>query len=72
MELKTISQILLPDTVGRLASSDVTNAVPSCYVSRLVDGGQASTTGFLTVGDEILEVNGVDVSTRFICVSIAN
>ncbi|XP_028304504.1 partitioning defective 6 homolog alpha [Gouania willdenowi] len=35
--------------------------VPGVFISRLVRGGLAETTGLLGVNDEILEVNGIDV-----------
>ncbi|KAG2470125.1 PAR6G protein, partial [Polypterus senegalus] len=35
--------------------------VPGVFISRLVKGGLAESTGLLAVNDEILEVNGIDV-----------
>ncbi|XP_066569651.1 partitioning defective 6 homolog alpha isoform X2 [Amia ocellicauda] len=35
--------------------------VPGVFISRLVKGGLADSTGLLGVNDEILEVNGIDV-----------
>ncbi|MGH0146405.1 UNVERIFIED_CONTAM: hypothetical protein FKN15_045110 [Acipenser sinensis] len=35
--------------------------VPGVFISRLVRGGLAESTGLLAVNDEILEVNGIDV-----------
>jgi partitioning defective protein 6 len=37
---------------------------PGVFISRLVAGGLAATTGLLAVNDEILEVNGIDVSGK--------
>ncbi|XP_056334524.1 partitioning defective 6 homolog alpha [Danio aesculapii] len=37
---------------------------PGVFISRLVKGGLADTTGLLGVNDEILEVNGIDVSGK--------
>lgn len=34
------------------------------FISRLVRGGIAETTGLLGVNDEILEVNGIDVAGK--------
>ncbi|XP_064016696.1 partitioning defective 6 homolog alpha [Pogoniulus pusillus] len=38
--------------------------VPGIFISRLVRGGLADSTGLLAVGDEILEVNGIDVAGK--------
>ena len=35
--------------------------VPGIYISRLVPGGLAESTGLLAVNDEVLEVNGIEV-----------
>ncbi|RWS24663.1 partitioning defective 6 beta-like protein [Leptotrombidium deliense] len=35
--------------------------VPGIFISRLVPGGLAESTGLLAVNDEVLEVNGIDV-----------
>ena len=38
--------------------------VPGVFISRLVAGGLAESTGLLSVGDEIIEVNGIEVSGK--------
>ncbi|XP_037110603.1 partitioning defective 6 homolog alpha isoform X1 [Syngnathus acus] len=38
--------------------------VPGVFISRLVRGGLAESTGLLGVNDEILEVNGIDVTGK--------
>merc|ERR1719378_1079883 len=38
--------------------------VPGIFVSRLVPGGLAESTGLLSVNDEVLEVNGIEVAGR--------
>ncbi|XP_008309761.1 partitioning defective 6 homolog alpha [Cynoglossus semilaevis] len=38
--------------------------VPGVFISRLVRGGLAESTGLLAVNDEILEVNGIDVAGK--------
>ncbi|XP_043937371.1 partitioning defective 6 homolog alpha-like [Protopterus annectens] len=38
--------------------------VPGVFISRLVKGGLAESTGLLAVNDEILEVNGIDVAGK--------
>lgn len=38
--------------------------VPAIFISRLVADGLASMTGLLSVNDEVLEVNGIDVSGK--------
>jgi hypothetical protein len=35
--------------------------VPGVFISRLLAGGLAESTGLLSVGDEIIEVNGIEV-----------
>ncbi|XP_007537155.1 partitioning defective 6 homolog gamma [Erinaceus europaeus] len=38
--------------------------VPGIFISRLVPGGLAESTGLLAVDDEVLEVNGIEVAGR--------
>lgn len=38
--------------------------VPGIFISRLVRGGLAESTGLLAVSDEILEVNGIEVAGK--------
>lgn len=38
--------------------------VPGIFVSRLVPGGLAESTGLLAVNDEVLEVNGIEVAGK--------
>ncbi|UJR09279.1 hypothetical protein I4U23_013524 [Adineta vaga] len=38
--------------------------VPGVFISRLLAGGLAESTGLLQVGDEIIEVNGIEVSGK--------
>ncbi|KAL8185388.1 UNVERIFIED_CONTAM: hypothetical protein K2H54_048671 [Gekko kuhli] len=38
--------------------------VPGIFISRLVKGGLAESTGLLAVNDKILEVNGIDVAGK--------
>lgn len=38
--------------------------VPAIFISRLVPGGLAESTGLLAVNDEVLEVNGIDVAGK--------
>nr|XP_054749611.1 partitioning defective protein 6-like [Lytechinus pictus] len=38
--------------------------VPGIFISRLVPGGLAESTGLLGVNDEVLEVNGIEVSGK--------
>ena len=38
--------------------------VPGVFISRLVPGGLAESTGLLAVNDEILEVNGIEVAGK--------
>ncbi|XP_012734850.2 partitioning defective 6 homolog beta [Fundulus heteroclitus] len=38
--------------------------VPGIFISRLVPGGLAESTGLLAVNDEVLEVNGIEVAAK--------
>ena len=38
--------------------------VPGVFISRLVPGGLAESTGLLAVNDEVLEVNGIEVAGK--------
>lgn len=38
--------------------------MPSIFISRLVPGGIAESTGLLAVNDEVLEVNGIEVAGK--------
>lgn len=37
---------------------------PGIFISRLVPGGLAESTGLLAVNDEVLEVNGIEVVNK--------
>lgn len=38
--------------------------LPGIFISRLVPGGLAESTGLLAVNDEVLEVNGIEVNGK--------
>lgn len=38
--------------------------VPGIFISRLVPGGLAESTGLLAVNDEVIEVNGIEVAGK--------
>lgn len=38
--------------------------INSIFISRLVPGGLAESTGLLAVDDEVLEVNGIEVTGK--------
>ncbi len=40
--------------------------VPGIFISRLVPGGLAESTGLLAVNDEVLEVNGIEVTGKML------
>lgn len=50
-------------TSVRVTSSGL-EKVPSIFISRLVPGGLAESTGLLAVNDEVLEVNGIEVAGK--------
>lgn len=45
-------------------TSEGLEKVPGIFVSRLVPGGLAESTGLLSVNDEVLEVNGIEVAGK--------
>ncbi|XP_076646667.1 partitioning defective protein 6 [Halictus rubicundus] len=51
-------RILSPSTGGHVEK------VPGVFISRLVPGGLAESTGLLAVNDEVLEVNGIEVAGK--------
>ena len=48
----------------RVTAQNVLEKVPGIFISRLVPGGLAEGTGLLGVDDEILEVNGIEVTGK--------
>lgn len=59
------SNILGPKTtVSDTCCCHLLVKVPGVFISRLVRGGLAESTGLLAVNDEILEVNGIDVAGK--------
>ncbi|XP_065676033.1 partitioning defective 6 homolog gamma-like [Hydra vulgaris] len=45
-------------------TADGLEKVPGIFISRLVPGGLAESTGLLSVNDEVLEVNGIEVTSK--------
>lgn len=52
------------DGVAIKYGPDGVENVPGVFISRLLPGGLAESTGLLSVGDEIIEVNGIEVSGK--------
>ncbi|KAM8892287.1 partitioning defective 6 homolog alpha [Spinachia spinachia] len=52
------------DGVSMRVTQQGVEKVPGVFISRLVRGGLAESTGLLGVNDEILEVNGIDVTGK--------
>ncbi|XP_076813776.1 partitioning defective 6 homolog gamma-like [Clavelina lepadiformis] len=52
------------DGVSLRMSDNGLEKVPGIFISRLVQGGLAEMTGLLAVNDEVLEVNGIEVSGK--------
>lgn len=48
----------------RILSGGGIEKVPGVFISRLVPGGLAESTGLLAVNDEVLEVNGIEVAGK--------
>ncbi|KAL6436749.1 hypothetical protein ACFW04_004878 [Cataglyphis niger] len=57
-----ISYRILPSSAGEGISRE--EKVPGVFISRLVPGGLAESTGLLAVNDEVLEVNGIEVAGK--------
>ena len=56
-----ISPVYDPGLAGDLSNLP---QVPGIFISRLVPGGLAESTGLLAVNDEVLEVNGIEVAGK--------
>ncbi|CAF96429.1 unnamed protein product, partial [Tetraodon nigroviridis] len=52
------------DGVSMRVTTHGVEKLPGIFISRLVRGGLAESTGLLGVNDEILEVNGIDVAGK--------
>ncbi|CAH2324883.1 partitioning defective 6 homolog alpha isoform X1 [Pelobates cultripes] len=52
------------DGISIRVSPQGVEKVPGVFISRLVKGGLAESTGLLAVSDEILEVNGIDIAGK--------
>lgn len=52
------------DGTSMRVTSEGLEKVPGIFVSRLVPGGLAESTGLLSVNDEVLEVNGIEVAGK--------
>ncbi|CAI5690788.1 unnamed protein product [Oreochromis niloticus] len=52
------------DGVSVRVTSHGLEKVPGIFISRLVPGGLAESTGLLAVNDEVLEVNGIEVTGK--------
>ena len=56
-ELNSIVSLYLSDLQG----ATVRNEMESVVISRIVRGGAAERSGLLSEGDEILEINGIEI-----------
>ncbi|KAL1115264.1 hypothetical protein AAG570_007295, partial [Ranatra chinensis] len=52
------------DGMSFRVTPDGMQKVPGIFISRLVPGGLAESTGLLAVNDEVLEVNGIEVAGK--------
>ena len=52
------------DGISLHVTSQGVEKVPGIFISRLVPGGLAESTGLLAVNDEVLEVNGIEVAGK--------
>lgn len=52
------------DGVGLRMTPQGIDKVPAIFISRLLPGGLAESTGLLAVNDEVVEVNGIEVSGK--------
>lgn len=55
---------IIPGTSVRVTPQGVMK-VQGIFISRLVEGGLAESTGLLAVNDEVLEVNGIEVNVYY-------
>ena len=59
----TLSILSSPGVSVRVTETGLTK-LPGIFISRLVPGGLAESTGLLSVNDEVLEVNGIEVAGK--------
>ncbi|EDV29093.1 uncharacterized protein TRIADDRAFT_14573, partial [Trichoplax adhaerens] len=52
------------DGISIRVTSNGIEKVPGIFISRLISGGLAASTGLLAVNDEVLEVNGIEVAGK--------
>ena len=58
-----LSILSSPGVSVRVTETGLTK-LPGIFISRLVPGGLAESTGLLSVNDEVLEVNGIEVAGK--------
>ncbi|XP_049820609.1 partitioning defective 6 homolog beta-like [Aethina tumida] len=52
------------DGASLKATSNGLERIPGIFISRLINGGLAESSGLLAVNDEVLEVNGIEVADK--------
>lgn len=52
------------DGISIRVTSNGIEKVPGIFISRLISGGLAASTGLLAVNDEVLEVNSIEVAGK--------
>nr|XP_046229081.1 MAGUK p55 subfamily member 5b isoform X2 [Scatophagus argus] len=63
---ETVKLVRLEKTLDTPLGATVRNDVDSVVVSRVVKGGAAESSGLLSEGDEILEINGIPIRGKHI------
>ncbi|CAF1097057.1 unnamed protein product, partial [Didymodactylos carnosus] len=62
-ESKPLGFYIRDGVAVKMGTNGIEN-VPGVFISRLLSGGLAESTGLLSVGDEIIEVNGIEVADK--------
>ncbi|CAF0971572.1 unnamed protein product [Didymodactylos carnosus] len=62
-ESKPLGFYIRDGVAVKMGTNGIEN-VPGVFISRLLSGGLAESTGLLSVGDEIIEVNGIEVAGK--------
>lgn len=64
MKLAKCEELLNKDRSSVRVTPQGLEKVPGIFISRMVPGGLAESTGLLAVNDEVLEVNGIEVAGK--------
>lgn len=64
MKIKPLFHCIFSEGTSVRVTANGLEKQPGVFISRLVPGGLAESTGLLAVNDEVLEVNGIEVAGK--------